>query len=126
MISDHIGRKIPAIISVLLMAGALLGFIWSHNTWMFYVFAVIFGFSWGGLGVLIIALAADTFRVLNLGVIMGVLEMGFAIGAAIGPAIGGYIFDISNGYALAFLIGAILISINAVLVALVRKVDNPG
>jgi MFS family permease len=121
MISDYTGRKIPAIGSAVYMAVSLLGLVWSQDTWMFYIFAVVFGFSWGGFGVLCIALAVDSFGIVSIGAIMGVLEMCFAIGAAIGPIIGGYVFDSSNSYVSAFMIGAVAMLITAFLIMFIRN-----
>lgn len=124
MISDYSGRKVPAIGSAVFMAVSLLGLVWSQDTWMFYVFAVVFGCSWGGYGVLCIALAVDSFGTVRIGVIMGVLEMCFAIGAAIGPAIGGFVFDITNSYVYAFILGAIGMLITAFLTVFIRDEVN--
>lgn len=128
LISDFIGRKIPAVISTLLQAVAMLWLVWSHEPWTFYVFAVLFGFCWGGFGVLSITVAVDTFGVLNLGAIMGALDIGFALGSAIGPALGGYAFDTTGSYTAAFIVSAILMVLTAILVVLVKKEvnnDNP-
>ncbi|GAI54043.1 unnamed protein product [marine sediment metagenome] len=49
------------------------------------------------------------------------LFYGWGIGAAIGPAVGGLIFDVSNSYVMAFLIGALAMLVTALLVALTRR-----
>ena len=123
-ISDIIGRKVPGIICALLQAGALVGLIWAHELWMFYLFAAVFGFSWGGLGVALTALPADIFGVRNLGSIMGTLETAFAVGGAIGSAIGGFMFDVTSSYATAFAVGAATMLITALLVALAGSKMN--
>ena len=123
-ISDIIGRKVPGITCAVFGIGALTWLIWSHNLWMFYLFAVIFGFSVGGLGVAMITLVSDIFGRRSLGAIMGALEMGFAMGAAIGAALGGFIFDVTNSYATAFAIGAAAMSVIALFVALTRREMN--
>ena len=88
---------------------------------MFYLFALVYGFAYGGITPSISALIGDTFGLGRIGAIFGVLEVGFGIGAAIGPAIGGLIFDISNSYSLAFLIGALAILVATLLIALIRR-----
>lgn len=123
-ILDIVGRKIPGIICALFGSAALLWLIWSHNLWMFYLFAVIFSFSWGGLGVTIITLVGDNFGGRSLGTIMGALEVGFAMGAAIGAALGGLVFDITNSYATAFAIGAAAMLVVALFIALIRRREN--
>lgn len=118
-VSDTVGRKAPAIACALLQVGALLWLMWARELWMLYVFAIAFGFLWGGLGVLTIALIGDVFGMRSIGAIMGMMSAGWALGAASGPAIGGYIFDISGTYFMAFATGALAILIAALLVALV-------
>ncbi len=126
MISDYIGSKTPLIGVAILMAASLLGLVLSRDTWMFYVFSVVFGFSWGGYGVLCIALAIYSFGTVNIGVIIGALEMCFAIGAAVGPAVGGFAFDISNSYVSAFILGSTGTLIAAFLTFFVRDETNKG
>jgi len=120
-ISDIIGRKVLAIISALLLFGALIWLVWMRDLWMFYLFAVIAGLSWGGLGTIIPTLISDVFGVRSLGTIMGTLLAGWSVGAAIGPAVGGFIFDVTNDYSLAFLAGAVAMLIAALLSALIRS-----
>ncbi len=119
-VSDRMGRKATAIMCSLLQAGAMVWLIASQDLWMLYIFAVVYGFSFGGLDPPITALIGDTFGLRNIGVIMGALMFGWAVGAAIGPVVGGLIFDFSNSYFMAFLIGAIAMLAVALLVALIR------
>ena len=118
-VSDTIGRKAPAIACAVLQVGALLWLMWAQELWMLYVFAIAFGFLWGGLGVLTTALIGDVFGMRSIGAIMGMMSAGWALGAASGPAIGGYIFDVSGTYFMAFAAGAVAILLAALLVALV-------
>lgn len=118
---DRIGRKKTAVICSLLVAGAMLWLIWAHQLWMLYVFAILFGFGSGGLMPSSTALIGDTFGLSSLGKILGMLDIGWYVGAAVGPILGGYIFDISNSYSLAFLLSAIAMVLTALFLALVRK-----
>ena len=119
-VSDSLGRKQAAIISALLMAGAMLWLIGASNLWMLYLFAIIFGFCYGGLVPPITALIGDIFGMHHIGVIIGVLEVGWAIGAALGPVFAGSIFDITGNYIFAFLAGMTGMLIVAALVLFVR------
>jgi len=120
-VSDSIGRKTTAIICSLLQAGAMIWLIWSQDLWMLYLFAVVYGFAYSGFISPVYALVGDTFGLRNIGVIMGVLDIGWAVGGAIGPAIGGLIFDVRNSYSMAFLMGAAAMFILTLLVALIRR-----
>jgi len=123
-VSDRIGRKITAIICSLLQAGAMVWLLWSHDLWMLYLFALVYGFSYGGLTPPMTALIGETFGLRNIGVILGLLEIGFGIGSAVGPIAGGFIFDISNSYSMAFLIGAVVMLAATLLIALIRRKAN--
>lgn len=124
-ISDTVGRKIPGIICAMFGAGALVWLIGSHSLWMFYLFAVPFGFYYGGLGVSSLAMASDFFRGPSLGKIMGALEVGFLIGSAIGSVLGGFIFDVTGSYSMAFVIGTVAILMTGLFVSLTGERQTP-
>ncbi len=119
-ISDIIGRKALAVGCALVEVGALIWLIWIRELWMFHLFAIVFGFSSGGLGMLTTALVGDVFGVRYIGAILGAVVVGWAVGAAIGPAMGGFVFDASGSYFIAFAIAAVAILITGLLVALIR------
>jgi len=119
--SDRIGRKLTVIVCALLQVVAMLWLIWSQDLWMLYMFALVYGFAYSGFESSVGALIGDTFGLIKIGTIFGMLEFGFAIGAAIGPVVGGVIFDVNNNYSLAFLIGAVAMLITALLIVLVRQ-----
>ncbi|MFC1964894.1 MFS transporter [Chloroflexota bacterium] len=120
IVSDRIGRRIAAIICAVFTAATMVWLTWSHDLWMLYLFAVVFGFAYGGLDICMVALVGDVFGVRSIGAIIGALSVGFVIGSAIGPSLGGLIFDVSNSYSMAFLIGAVAMLIIALLIALIR------
>jgi len=121
-VSDRVGRKLSAIICASLQAGAMLWLLRSQELWMFYLFAVVYGFGYGGFDPPVVAMIGDIFGPRSLGVIMGSLVVGWSLGAAVGPIIGGYIFDVSGSYSWAFLMGALAMLVAGLLVALV----SPG
>ncbi len=123
-VSDRIGRKVSAVICALLQAVAVVWLMWAYEPWAFYVFATVYGLGYGGFDPPTVALVGDTFGVRSIGMLMGVLGFGWAIGAAIGPALGGFIYDVNGSYLLAFLIGAIFMLVSAVLVSLTRREAN--
>ncbi len=120
-ISDTIDRKALGVACALVQVGTLLWLMWANGLWMLYIFAIAYGFLWGGSGAVITALIGDVFGTRSLGAIMGMMSAGWALGAAIGPAVGGYIFDASGSYFTAFATGAAAVLISALFVALIRK-----
>ena len=103
--SDRMNRKMLSICCTVVQVAAMIWLTSSHSLWMFCVFAVVFGFTFGGLSNLMATLIGDTFGMTNIGAMTGVLVVGFTIGAALGPALGGLIYDASGSYFLAFVTG---------------------
>lgn len=125
--SDMIGRRAPAITCALVQAASLLWVIWVRDLRMFYLFAVIFGICWGGLGMLTTALVSDIFGTRkNIGTIMGVALTGWSIGAAFGPALGGFVFDLSGHYGTSFALASGIMLITTVPLTLLRKAKVTG
>ena len=52
---------------------------------------------------------------------MGALEIGFLIGSATGAVLGGFIFDVTGSYIIAFAIGATAILLTGLFVSLTRR-----
>jgi len=123
-VSDRIGRKLTAITCILLGGGTMIWLVWSQELWMLYLFALVFGFAYGGMLPGISALIGDSFGLRNIGAIFGVLDIGWGAGAALGPLIGGLIFDVTNSYLIAFLIGAVAMLVVTLLIALIRQETN--
>jgi MFS family permease len=70
---------------------------------------------------------ADYFGLLNFGSILGVLDIGWAIGSAIGPLVGGLIYDINGSYFSAFLLGSIAMALVVLLISFFRSsVHSPA
>ena len=124
IVADRIGRKVTIITCVLLQAGAMVWLIWAQDLWMLYLFALVYGFAFGGMSPATAALLGDTFGVGRLGSILGILEIGFGIGAATGPLVGGLIFDANQSYFIAFLLGAVAMSVATLFIALIRREAN--
>lgn len=120
-ISDAIGRKTLGVACTLVQFATLLWLMWSDLLWMLYIFAIAYGFLWGGSGSVITTLIGDVFGMRSLGAIMGIMSAGWGLGAALGPALGGFIFDVSGHYFAAFAAAATATLISALLVALIRK-----
>jgi MFS family permease len=110
-ISDRIGRRSSAVICALLQIGVMIWLVRAQELWRFYFFAIVYGFSFGGFDIPVTALIGDIFGTQSLGAIMGALVVGWGIGAAIGPAVGGLVFDISESYLVAFITGAVAMTV---------------
>jgi len=120
-LSDTIGRKRAGVICALGMGGAMLLLVGGSDLWVFYVFAVTFGLFYGGIDPPVIALIGDVFGTRYIGVIIGVLVIGWSTGAAIGPALAGYIFDVNGSYLFAFVAAAVVMLMAAVSIFLIKR-----
>jgi len=108
------------------MGTALLWVMVAKEVWMLYLFAIIFGFGYGGLAALMSPVAAELFGLRSLGAIVGVVMFSFTLGGAIGPLLAGSIFDISGSYKQAFLACAAMSIIGIILSALLRPLGSQG
>lgn len=119
-ISDRIGSKAAAIGFSLATVGAMVWLIWARDLWALYLFAVVYGFAFGGRATAISVLTAEAFGVINIGVILGLMDIGWGAGGAIGSAMGGLIFDVTGSYVIAFEVGALALLIITLLIAMVK------
>jgi MFS family permease len=124
IIADRTGRKKIAVISTLVQAGAMVWLLWTQELWMFYLFAIIYGLGNGGLFSGVTSLLGDTFGLERLGSILGLLEIGWGLGAGIGPLIGGFIYDTSSSYSLAFILGAASMTAITFLVIMLQPMSS--
>jgi MFS family permease len=72
------------------------------------------GFGFGMRIAQLSAIPADVFSGPHLGAILGVVQAGGGLGGAIGPFLGGWLFDLTGSYGLAFLAAGIAIAGSAV------------
>jgi len=107
-ITDRVGSKSPLIINFILMSGALFWLLAAGELWMFYLFAIVLGFAYGGLAAMESPIVAELFGLSSHGVIMGVASFGYTVGGAVGPLVAGSIFDIFSSYQIAFLVCAVV------------------
>ncbi len=117
---DRIRSRKVFIIGFILISTSLFWLIPATEAWKLYLFAVVFGFAFGGNGVAESPLAAELFGLGSHGLIYGVLTFGYTIGAAIGPFATGYIFDVTTNYQGAFLMIAAVGILGLILAAVLR------
>ena len=123
---DRIGNKQCLIISFILLAVALLWLMVAKELWMLCLFAVIFGFGYGGLAALMSPVPAELFGLRSLGTIVGAVMCSFTIGGAVGPVLAGRIFDVTGSYTPAFWACIALGIAGIILSALLRPTSSKG
>ncbi len=83
------------------------------------------GFGFGMRIALLSTIPAAVFSGPHLGTILGVVQAGGGLGGAIGPVLGGWLFDVTGSYRLAFLAAAVAIAGSSVAAWLAARPHSP-
>jgi len=111
IISDRIGREITMTIATLIgLSGISILMVMrdASHPWMLYYYATTLGLCIGMGSPTITASITDIFQGPKVGAIIGFIWFSFSIGGFIGPWLGGWIFELTEGYLLAFLVAIVL------------------
>jgi len=117
---DKIGNKQAMAACIILLILGFTVLITTKAWWVFYFFAAIFGFGYGGSATLASPLVADFFGLRSHGVIMAFVSLGLRIGGSTGSVVAGRIFDVTGSYQLAFITCLILLVIALTLILLLK------
>src|SRR5215470_9199974 len=115
-LSDRFGRGwVFAVGSTVAVAGIVcLGVLRGPDDWPLLLIYTVSGFGFGMRIAQLSAIPADTFSGPELGAILGVVQAGGGLGGAIGPFLGGWLFDVTGSYRLAFAAAAVAVAGSAV------------
>ena len=124
VLSDYVGPKTVMAVAYVLQGIPVVMLFWTHEVWLFYVFAAVFGIGYGG--------EAGGFPILNrryygqapVGSAHGFQMLGAGLGMAVGGWIGGVIFDFTGGYDLALVISVVASLLGAVSIVLLERTDR--
>jgi MFS family permease len=125
-VSDRIGNRTTLLMSFSLLSGSLFWLLLADTPWMFYLFAVLFGFSYSGISILASPVAAEHFGLGSHGVLLGCIMFGVETGKAVGPVMAGHIFDVSGSYSLAFIIYTATSVTGLLLIMLLKSTKREG
>ena len=92
---------------------------------MFYLFAIIFGFAYGGEVPQMAALVGQMFGLRSVAALVGIVLAGTSMGGALGAWVGGKIFDVTESYQIAFTI-AVVVSVAALTLVLTLRSARPA
>jgi MFS transporter, OFA family, oxalate/formate antiporter len=107
-LADVWGNRVAFIISFTCIALAMLWAMAAASFGAFFLFALVFGFGWGGLAVLRFSIVVEKFDGHDLGSTMGMVSLGEMIGSVFGSVCGGFLFDVSGNYETSFFIAAVM------------------
>ncbi len=121
---DIIGSKTMLASCMIVQALLLFSLIRAESLWAFYVIAALFGLTYGGAVPAIVMRISEFFGIRSSGTILGALLCGSTAGAGIGAPFAGYIYDVTGGYAIAFLTGGIVLTVGAILSFIVKPPEK--
>lgn len=107
-VTDRIGNKSVLVLNLVLVSAILFWLSVGKEVWTLYLIIGIYGLTYTGVDVVFTPIVAELFGLSSLGVLLGIIGVGFTIGGAMGPFVAGYIFDASGSYQFAFVICALL------------------
>lgn len=102
ILADRIGGKWAMALFLGLQAVMVPPFIHAHEPSSFYLWAVVFGFGYGGPMPVYAMLFREYFGTRSIGSILGVFFMIAAVGMGSGGLMGGKLYDLFGSYAIPF------------------------
>lgn len=119
--ADKIGNRQTFTIGFSLMLAALVMVLTTKAELMLYVFAVVYGFGFGGCIASESPIVAELFGLSSHGLILGVIAFSFLLGGALGPFLFGFIFDTTGSYQWGFLACGVVSFIGLILTATLKR-----
>jgi len=119
-VSDRIGNKIPIALSFALRLILFILIISHQNIYSFYIFAVMFGFTFLVTAPLTTTLVGKLYGFSHIGLISGFITMIHHMGGGLWAYIGGWSFDYTGSYRWSFIMSAVMAGV-ALLCSLMIK-----
>jgi MFS family permease len=118
-LSDRIGRESTFTLGAIILSMAAWSLMLINVTGirnLAYLFSLLLGMGWGVTAPMFISVAADLFQGKRFGLIYGILEGVIGAGCAFGAWFGGFIYDKTQSYQLAFLLCAVFALASSIVV----------
>ncbi len=125
-LGDYLNRQYALAGCFLLQAVGILVLAFADSLGMALVFAVLYGFAFGGRGPLLISIRGDFFGRRSFATIMGMSQTVLMVGTIAGPVFAGWVYDTTNSYSSAFLLMAAINIFAIVLLLAARKPVMPS
>jgi MFS family permease len=122
--SDRVGSISAMIFCCITLTASLIWLVFAGQIWMFYLFALIFGFAYGGEVPQMPLLIGRYYGLKSVSALIGVILVGTAIGGAVGSWLGGQIFDLTSSYRIAFTLAAIVSFVSVIMMLLLKNVKE--
>jgi MFS family permease len=119
--SDLIGNRVPMAIAFLLRFGAFLLILTHESSTSFYIFSIVFGFTYLVTGPLATTLLGRLYGFSHIGILSGFVTTVHHIGGGLWAYLGGVVFDQTGSYRWAFICSAIMAFIAFLCCILIRE-----
>ena len=117
VLGDRLGVKPVLITGLAIQAAVIAAYLAVSQLDQFYMLAVIFGATYGGVMPLYAVLAREYFGPRIIGTVFGAATMLSSLGMAFGPLAGGMVFDAYANYSWLF-IGSAIVGLGAMAIAI--------
>ncbi len=121
--AEKLGIYNALIFCCVLFVVSLAGLALFRATWALFVFAVIFGFAYGGETPQVPLFVGKFGGIKNMAALVGLTLFIGNLGGALGTWVGGKVYDLTSGYQWAFAIGVVA-ALTALTLSLVLKKEN--
>jgi MFS family permease len=102
-LADLFNHKLVLVVNLgIMLAGSLA--LASMSEALFWPFVICFGLGWGGIYTLLQLLTMDAFGLKAAGRVLGTRTVVDAFGGGLGPWITGWLFDLTGGYQVPFMV----------------------
>ena len=101
---DRFGARRTLIAGLLMQAFFAASYYFAGSLNVFYLVAVLFGFTYGGVMPLYAVLARENFPLRMMGTVIGGTAMAGSLGMATGPVLGGLLYDRFGSYGTLYLV----------------------
>lgn len=102
--SDRLGLKPVVVAACLMMAVQFGGLLVSDNLWVLFIFAVLFGITYGEILCALPLLPAELFGMRHHGALLGLITFASTVGGGLGPVVAGHIIDFGGGYTMVWMV----------------------
>jgi len=109
----RLSSRFTIMILLSLQALALFLLMGASGFTVLITLGLIYGFGFGGSNTVRLSMVSEIFGTHSAGAILGLVSLAWSTGGILGPILAGYIFDISQSYDVAFLVGGLLLAIGA-------------
>lgn len=120
-LGDIVDKRYLFMMGAFLQIVAFIVLMRTTNLTMLYIYSLLLGINIGGVAPILPGLMADYFGTKHFGVIFGASHFGLILGSVIGAIYGGWIFDTTGSYSIAFLTSIVLSFMAMIVVYLAGK-----